>query len=87
MRKLLLLTMLAALPLSCGTSQAPVSPRPISLCAIPELPAPPQLAARECGPDVCITPAESVALAGWIRRTGETRAALEACSLVHLVPE
>jgi hypothetical protein len=80
-------TTLLVLLLSCGTLQPPVAPSLPSPCVIPQLTPPPPLdSAHECSGEVCISWPESIALSRWIRQVGETRVALEGCSLVQLVP-
>lgn len=82
-----LCTTLLVLLMSCGTSPALVAPSLPSPCVIPQLTPPPPLdSAHDCSGEVCISWPESVALARWIRQVGETRAALDGCSLVQLVP-
>jgi hypothetical protein len=77
-----LLPLLAAIPLgllSCSTAvPEPVFPEPV-VCPAGPLPPFPELHARPCGADVCLTPDDAAAIWLWRQRTERWADTMTAC--------
>lgn len=85
------LSTLLALLISCGNTPAPVTPRPITKCVVPEMPSEPLYEPGVCqGPDGvnwnCNPWEQTVGIVTFFVKAREVEAALARCNLVVRVP-